>query len=77
MREDSEMSTSGEIPMWHPLNFMRFQDALSKKALEVYGTIGKIIKKGMIEEPTEPDRTDDDLMDKYDKVTYLEELKTD
>jgi hypothetical protein len=54
---------------------MRFQEALSKKALEEYGTLGKLILKGKIEEPVEPDKADFDLSDEYDKVAYLEELK--
>ncbi len=38
-------------------NFMKFKKALSKKALEEYGALGKLIKKGEIEDPIEPDRT--------------------
>jgi hypothetical protein len=56
-------------------NFMRFQEALSKKALEDYGMLGKLILKGKIENPVEPDKADFDLNDEYDKVAYLEELK--
>jgi hypothetical protein len=54
---------------------MQFQEALSKKALEEYRTLGKLIMKGTIEEPQEPSKADFDLTDKYNKVTYLEELK--
>jgi hypothetical protein len=56
-------------------NFMRFQEALSKKALEEYGTLGKLILKGKIEDLVEPDEADFDLKDEFDKVAYLEELK--
>jgi hypothetical protein len=56
-------------------NFMRFQEALSKKALEEYGMLGKLILKGIIEDPVESDKAGFDLKDKYDKVAYLEELK--
>ena len=37
--------------------------------------LGKLILKGKIENPVEPDKTDFDLNDEYDKVAYLEELK--
>ena len=56
-------------------NFMRFQEALSKKVLEEYGMLGKLILKGIIEDPVESDKAGFDLKDKYDKVAYLEELK--
>jgi hypothetical protein len=56
-------------------NFMRFQEVLSKKALEEYGMLGKLILKGKIEDPVEPGKADFDLKDEYDKVAYLEELK--
>jgi hypothetical protein len=56
-------------------NFMRFQEALSKKALEEYGALWKSILKGKIGDPVEPDKADFDLSDEYDKVAYLEELK--
>jgi hypothetical protein len=49
-------------------NFMRFQEALLKKALEEYGTLGKTILKGKIEDPVEPGKADLDLKDEYDKV---------
>jgi hypothetical protein len=35
-------------------NFMKFKEALSKKALEENGAMGKLIMKGKIEEPIEP-----------------------
>jgi hypothetical protein len=57
-------------------NFMRFREALSKKALEEYGTLGKLILKGKIEEPEELNRTLYDLDNEYEKLDYLEELKT-
>jgi hypothetical protein len=39
-----------------PNNFMKFKEALSKIALEEYGALGKLIKKGKIEEPIEQER---------------------
>ncbi len=56
-------------------NFMKFKEALSKKALEEYGALGKLIKKGKIEEPIEPDRTEYDIEDEFDRVAYLEDMK--
>jgi hypothetical protein len=55
---------------------MQFREALSKKALEEYGTLGKLILKGEIEEPEEPNRALYDLDNEYEKLDYLEELKT-
>jgi hypothetical protein len=37
--------------------------------------LGKLILKGKIENPVEPDKEDFDLNDEFDKVAYLEELK--
>ena len=56
-------------------NFMKFKEALSKKALEEYGALGKLIKKGEIEEPIEPYRTEYDIKDEFDRVAYLEDMK--
>jgi hypothetical protein len=56
-------------------NFMKFKEALSKKALEEYGALGKLIKKGNIEEPIELDRTACDIEDEFDRVAYLEDMK--
>jgi len=36
-------------------NFMRFKEALSKKALEKYGRLGKLINMGKFEDLEEPD----------------------
>jgi hypothetical protein len=47
-----------------------------EKAEVEYRTLGRLILKGKIEEPKEPLKTDYSLADKYEKVTYLEELKT-
>jgi hypothetical protein len=55
---------------------MRFREALSKKALEEYGSLGKLILKGKIKEPEEPNRTLYDLDDEYENFDYLEEMKT-
>ncbi len=46
-------------------NFMRFKEALSKKVLEEYGALGKLIQQGSIEEP---DRTFVDLNDEFEKM---------
>jgi hypothetical protein len=40
---------------------MQFKEALSKKALEEYGTLRKVIKLGRIEEPLKQDRGKVDL----------------
>jgi hypothetical protein len=45
-------------------NFMRFKEALSKKALEKYGRLGKLINMGKFDDIEEPDRTFGDLSDK-------------
>jgi hypothetical protein len=55
---------------------MRFREALSKKALEEYGVMGKLILKGVIEEPKEPNKVLYDLDDEYEKLDYMEEMKT-
>jgi hypothetical protein len=55
---------------------MRFREALSTSALEEYGTMGKLILKGEIEEPKEPNRVLFDLDNEYEKLDYLEEMKT-
>jgi hypothetical protein len=55
---------------------MRFNEALSKKVLEEYGALGKLIKQGKIEEPDEPDKTFIDLMDEFEKMGYIEDMKT-
>jgi hypothetical protein len=47
---------------------MRFKDALSKRALEEYGTLGKLIKQKKIEEPKEPDRSQVELSDKLQRT---------
>ena len=44
--------------------FMRFKEALSKKALEKYGRLGKLINMGKFDDIEEPDRTFGDLSDK-------------
>ncbi len=56
-------------------NFMKFKEALSKKALGEYVALGKLIKKGAIEEPEEPNWLDFDIQDEFDRVAYLEEIK--
>jgi hypothetical protein len=57
-------------------NFMRFKEALSKKVLEEYGALGKLIKQRKIEEPDEPDKTFDDLKDEFEKMEYIKDMKT-
>ncbi len=56
-------------------DFMKFKEALSKKAVEEYGALGKLIKTGKIEEPIELDRTVYDIKDEFDRVTYLKDMK--
>jgi hypothetical protein len=56
---------------------MRFKkEALSKKVLEEYGVLGKLIKQGKIEEPEEPDKTFVDLTDEFEMMEYIEDMKT-
>jgi hypothetical protein len=55
---------------------MQLREVLFKKALEEYGLLGKLILKGKIEELEEPNRTLYDLDDEYEKLDYLEEMKT-
>jgi hypothetical protein len=57
-------------------NFMRFKEALSKKALEKYGRLGKLINMGKFDDLEEPDRTFVDLQDEFEKADYLEAMKT-
>jgi len=57
-------------------NFMRFKEALSKKALEKYGRLGKLINMGKFDNLEEPDRTFVDLRDEFEKADYLEAMKT-
>jgi hypothetical protein len=55
---------------------MCFKEALSKKLLEEYGALGKLIKQGRIEELEEPDKTFVDLTDEFEKMAYIEDMKT-
>jgi hypothetical protein len=57
-------------------NFMRFKEALLKKALEDYGTLGKVIKQGKIEPLKEPDKTGVDLADEFSRMEYVENMRT-
>jgi hypothetical protein len=57
-------------------NFMRFKEALSKKVLEEYGDLGKLIKQGEIGELKEPDRRGVDLSDEFQKLAYVEDMRT-
>ncbi len=50
-------------------NFMRFKEALPTKALEEYGVLGKLIKKGTIDEPPEPNRSNVNMADEVEKVS--------
>jgi hypothetical protein len=52
-------------------NVIKFKEASSKKALEKYGALGRLIKKGEIEEQEEPDRTKYNLQDELDRAAYL------
>jgi hypothetical protein len=55
---------------------MRFKDALSKRALEKYGRLGKLINMGMFDDVEEPDRTFIDFSDEFEKADYLDAMKT-
>jgi hypothetical protein len=59
-------------------NFMRFKEALSKKALLEYGNLGTLINQGFIVMPDLPDREtyglDDDPVG-LNKLDYLEDMK--
>jgi len=57
-------------------NFMRFKEALSKKVLEKYGRLGKLINMGKFDDLEEPDRTFVDLSDEFEKADYLDAMKT-
>jgi hypothetical protein len=59
-------------------NFMRFKEALSKKALLEFGNLGKLINQGFIVMPDLPDRDTyrlDDNADGLNKLDYLEDMK--
>jgi hypothetical protein len=57
-------------------NFMKFKEALSKKALEEYGALGKLIKTGEDRRTIEElDRAEINIQDIFDRVAYLEEMK--
>lgn len=49
-------------------NFMKFKEALLKKALEEYGCLGILIKKGDIEEARQPDILDCNLDNELDRA---------
>jgi len=58
-------------------NFMKFKEAISKKALLDYGNLGKLIKQGYIVLPEQPDRETyglDDDQDGLNKLDYLEDM---
>jgi hypothetical protein len=55
---------------------MRFKEALSKRVLEKFGALGKLIKQGAIEEPVEPDKNKVNLADEFEKMEYIEDMKT-
>jgi hypothetical protein len=57
-------------------NFMRFKEALSKKALEECGVLGKVIKLRYIECLKEPDKTGMDLKDNFARLEYIEDMRT-
>lgn len=50
---------------------MKLKEALSKKLLKEYGSLGKLI--GEIEEPVEPESFEINIHDEFDRVAYLEE----
>jgi hypothetical protein len=49
---------------------------LSEKALKEFGILGKLIKQGKIEEPNEPDRSEVDLSDEFQRMQYIADTKT-
>jgi len=55
---------------------MRFKEALSKKALEKYDRLGKLINMGKFDDLEEPDRTFVDLSEEFEKADYLDAMKT-
>jgi hypothetical protein len=57
-------------------NFMRFKEALLKKALQKYGRLGKLINMGKFDNLEEPDPTFVDVSNKFEKADYLEAMKT-
>jgi hypothetical protein len=54
---------------------MWFKEALSRKALELNGALGKLIKKGTIDEPLEVDRSGVSLAGEFKKADYMEDVK--
>jgi hypothetical protein len=59
-------------------NFMRFKEALLKKALLEFGNLGKLINQGFIVMPDLPDQETyglDDDVDGLNKLNYLEDIK--
>jgi hypothetical protein len=46
-----------------------------RKALEECGALGKLIKKGTIDEPEEPDRSSVSMADGLEKAEYIEDVK--
>ena len=59
-------------------NFMRFKEALSKKALLEFGNLGKLINQGKIILPRLPDRKTyllDNDPDGLNRLEYLEDMK--
>ncbi len=56
-------------------NFMKFKEALSKKALEEYGKLGKLIKKREIEEPIKLDRSSYKIHNVFNRAAHLKEMK--
>jgi hypothetical protein len=55
---------------------MRFKEALSKRALEKYGRLGKLINMGKFDDLEEPDRTFVNLPKEFEKADYLNAMKT-
>jgi hypothetical protein len=81
-RQDSDWKKEPEpIPIlrYGPSNnFMKFKEAILKKALLDYENLGKLIKQGYIVLPKQPDRETyglDDDQDGLNKLDYLEDMK--
>jgi hypothetical protein len=80
-RPEEKKKDPGAIPIlrYGPSNnFMRFKEALSKKALLEFGNLEKLINQGFIVMPDLPDRDTyglDNDADGLNKLAYLEDMK--
>jgi hypothetical protein len=51
------------------------KEALSKKALEEYSALRTLIEKREIKELEEPDRSENNFQDDFNRAAYLKEMK--